>query len=149
MEEVTGEVAANTGLVLKGAAGTYNIPVVPSGSTLDGNLLFSWDGTWSEVTPAGNGTNFVLSVQGGKVVWAPVKSENAPMSAGQAGLWADVTISEARGLRMVFDGDVITGVENVEAAAEAAEKDGKFVINGQLVIKKNGKMFNAAGAQMK
>ena len=43
----------------------------------------------------------------------------------------------------------ITGVNNVAAAAEAEVKDGKYIENGKVVIVKNGKKFNATGAQMK
>lgn len=55
---------------------------------------------------------------------------------------------QARSMRIVFAGD-ITGVANVEAAAEAKAKEGKFFKDGKLVIFKNGKKFNAAGAQVK
>ena len=56
--------------------------------------------------------------------------------------------SEARSaLRMNF-GDV-TGVANVETASETQVKDGKYVEAGKIVIYKNGKKFNTAGAQMK
>jgi hypothetical protein len=51
-------------------------------------------------------------------------------------------------MAMFFTGG-ITGVENVEAAAEAKAKEGKFIENGKLVIVKNGQKFNAAGAQVK
>ena len=51
-------------------------------------------------------------------------------------------------MAMFFTGG-ITGVENVEAAAEAKAKDGKFVENGKLVIVKAGKKFNANGQQVK
>ena len=54
----------------------------------------------------------------------------------------------ARSMRIVFDGN-ITGVANVEAAAEAKAKEGKFIENGKLVIVKNGVKYNAAGAQVK
>ena len=53
----------------------------------------------------------------------------------------------ARSMRIVFDGN-ITGVANVEAAAEAKAKEGKFIENGKLVIVKNGQKFNAAGAKL-
>ena len=56
-------------------------------------------------------------------------------------------VVQARSMRIAFAGD-ITGVANVEAA-EAAVKDGKFIENGKLVIVKNGKKFNSAGAQVK
>lgn len=47
----------------------------------------------------------------------------------------------------VFGG--ITGVANVEAAAEAKVQDGKFFKDGKLFIMKNGVKYNAAGAQIK
>ena len=53
----------------------------------------------------------------------------------------------ARSMSIVFDGN-ITGVANVEAAAEAKAKEGKFIENGKLVIVKNGQKFNAAGAKL-
>ena len=56
------------------------------------------------------------------------------------------TSNGARSIRIVF-GD-ITGVANVEAAAEAKAKEGKFIENGKLVIVKNGVKYNAAGAKL-
>ena len=148
MEEVTGAVAANTGLVLKGAAGTYNIPVAEYGTSPEGNLLFAINGSYETVGAGTGGTNYVLSVQSGNVVWAAIDGVAAPVKAGQAALFVPDS-NNARSLRMVFPGDEITGVANVEAAAEAVQKEGKFVENGKLVIYKNGKKFNAAGAQVK
>ena len=52
-------------------------------------------------------------------------------------------------MAMRFAGDNITGVANVEAAAEAKAKEGKFVEGNQLYIYKNGVKFNAAGQQVK
>ncbi len=54
----------------------------------------------------------------------------------------------ARGMKLVFEGEV-TGVNAVEAASEATQQDGKYFENGQIVIVKNGKKYNAAGAQVK
>ena len=151
MTKVEGTVAANTGLVLKGDAGTYYIPVVAEGDAQDDNMLFALDGSYETLGAGTNGTNYVLGVQEinevQTVVWAPVGSTPVPVTAGRSALF--VPSNSARALRMVFPGDVITGVESVEAAAETAEKDGKFVENGMLVIKKNGKKFNAAGQQVK
>jgi hypothetical protein len=50
-------------------------------------------------------------------------------------------------IRVNFDGT--TGVENVEAVSEAAQKEGKFFKDGKLFIFKNGKKYNANGVQVK
>ena len=146
MQKVEGEVAANTGLVLKGAKGDYNIPVVASGTAYNDNKL--WAITSAEtVKKADEGyTNYVLAWQNSKVVFASVTGENsASLPAGSAALCLQNSNS-ARAIDLVFGG--ITGINEAAQATEAAQKDGKFVINGQLVIKKNGKMFNANGAQL-
>ena len=61
---------------------------------------------------------------------------------------AEGVATPARALRFVVDGQ-ITGVDNVAAEASAEVKDGKYLENGKIVVVKNGKKFNAAGAQMK
>ena len=146
MDKVDGTVAENTGLVLKGAAGNYNIPVVASGTAYNDNKLWAIT-NGQTVTKADEGyTNYVLAWQNSKVVFAPVGENSASLPAGSAALSLPNS-NGARAIDLVFGG--ITGINEAAASAEAAQKDGKFVINGQLVIKKNGKMFNAAGAQMK
>lgn len=85
-----------------------------------------------------------------------VLSNNEIFSVGAAGATinpyrAYIQLSEAgaaRAIRFVVDGQ-ITGVDNVEAATEATLKDGKYLENGKVVIVKNGKKFNATGAQVK
>ena len=147
MLKVEGTVAANTGLVLKGAAGNYNIPVVASGTAYNDNKLWAITSAETVKKAADGYTNYVLAKQNGKVVFASVTGENsASLPAGSAALCLQNSNS-ARAINLVFGG--ITGINEAAQATEAAQKDGKFVINGQLVIKKNGKMFNAAGAQMK
>ena len=51
----------------------------------------------------------------------------------------------AANLRVVFSEE--TGISNVTVATAVAPA--KLVKNGQIVIVKNGQMFNAAGAQVK
>ena len=154
MEKVEGTVAANTGLVLKGAEGSYNIPVVASGTDYsDTNKL--WAITSGEtVTKAAdaNYTNYVLAKQNGKVVFAPVTGENTvEVPAGRAALSLYTGAGNtAREVRMVFDG--VTGIDAVQGSefmVNGSLQDGKFIENGKLVIKKNGKKFNANGAQVK
>ena len=146
MKKVDGTVAANTGLVLKGAAGNYNIPVVASGTAYNDNKLWAIT-NGQTVTKADEGyTNYVLAWQNSKVVFAPVGENSASLPAGSAALSLP-NPNSARAINLVFGG--ITGINEAAASAEAALKDGKYVEAGKVVIYRNGKKFNATGAQMK
>lgn len=151
MEKVTGDIAANIGLVLKGTTGTtYNLPVKASGDTPSGNLLQPCDGSWTTLTKSNTGTNYVLSEQGDPkvAVFAPINKTNATLRAGVAYLYIEGGVVEARALRFSFGG--ITEIENVEAAAEAtAKKNGAYLENGQIAIYKNGMKYNANGQLIK
>ena len=138
-------VPANTGVVLKGDAATYSIPATASSSTEQGDLLGS--ATEATAYDAFDGyTLYVLTTvdEGANVQFNPVNEGS--IAAGKAFLKISGS-SSARALRVVFDG--ITGVDNVEAAAEAKAQDGKFIENGKIVIVKNGVKYNAAGQQVK
>ena len=137
-------VAAGTGLMLKGTAGaTITIPVAASaGTAISGNKLVGC--TTETILPAN--ANYYVLVNNEGAEFQRLDTKGATIPAGKA--YLDVTgENTARALRVVFDG--ITGVDNVEAAAEAKAQDGKFIENGKLVIVKNGQKFNAAGAQVK
>ena len=147
----SGTVPANTGLLLKGDEGTATIPVVASSATnVSANKLV---GVTAETVldldddddDTADKSVYVLLKENDVLGFYQTTTTSFTVGANTAYLPSDFAGGAARSAYF-FDG--ITGVENVEAA-EAVEKDGKFVINGQLVIKKNGKMFNAAGAQLK
>lgn len=143
--QVTGTVPAGTGLLLKGAEGSYTIPVVGSSSTdVSANKLVA--GTGASVSKEDDKTKYVLGVNGSEAEFQKIDGTAATVAKGKAYLQFDEVIS-ARS--MSFEGDEITGIENVAAPAEATLKEGKFIENGQLVIVKNGVKFNAAGQQMK
>ena len=152
-EKITGDVAANTGLILKGNAGTYSLPVVTSGTTYDKssepkNYLFACDGTRSTVDAAEEGTNYVLSVQSDKVVFAPIGTTPAPVKAGQAALWLQET-GNAKALALSF-GDDVTGIDavstvepqgsktyyNLQGQRVSEPKQGIYVVDGKKVLVK-------------
>ena len=137
-----GTIPANTGILIEAPEGTVTIPVVASSETnVSGNKLV---GVTSET---------VIAVEAGYVLMADpslgfYKNAKAfTVGANTAYLPANIAAGAARSA--FFFGGNITGVENVEAAAEAKAKEGKFIENGKLVIVKNGVKFNAAGAQVK
>ena len=143
MVEVTDAVAGmtgsnKTGLVLVGTPSTtYYIPIATTdGTEPSGNLLFGWNSSWGNLGVADSGTNFVLSVQNDEVVWAPIKSDTAPLATGQAGLWADVEINTSRSLRMVFGDNSVTGISDATRLKDKGQKTNDvFNLNGQRVKK--------------
>lgn len=154
LEEVNGKVKAGDGLVLKGDEDTYSIPVTTDATTIydTPETITMWGNTGStnqKVSAAtGSGTNFVLASQGGKVVFAPVKTTSATLAPSQAALWADVTISEARSLNIVF-GDEATAISAVQNSKEKSDEvynlagqrvaqpaKGLYIVNGKKVIMK-------------
>ena len=154
--EVDGKVKAGDGLVIKGTAGSYSIPVTTGASTIytTPGTITMWGntGTVAEtVSKAVSGTNYVLSVEDEKVVFAPIDDVSATLNPGQAALWANIGSGGARGMILEFADEKITGINEAEAAdaTEAVQKEGKFVVDGKLVIFKKGMKFNANGQLVK
>lgn len=142
---------ANTGLVLKGDEGTYSIPVAtdytssdwPSGKT---NYMVACLDEQTINAATGDGTNYVLSVQGENVVFAPIGSVSATVPAGHAYLYIEPAQETSRALTISLDEEQeTTGIKGV--ATEGLSVPGKRIENGQLVIERNGKLYNAAGQQ--
>ena len=145
LSPITTTIPASTGILLEGS-GEVNIPVAASSSTdVSSNKLV---GVTSETSGVAAGIYVLL--YGADDTTGPVgfyKTTNAfTVGANTAYLPANFTGGGAREAYL-FGG--VTGINEAAASSVAAEKDGKFVINGQLVIKKNGKKFNANGTQMK
>ncbi len=113
LDPVTGKVPAGTGLIIKGTVGgaTVTIPYTTGASALEGtNLLKALDQSGnltSSAEPSGTattGTNYVLTVQDEKVVFAQIDATSAPMKAGQAYLNVP-SVTPAKSLRVVVDGE--------------------------------------------
>ena len=126
--QITGKVAAGTGILLKGtASSTINIPVAASGSDISATNKLTGITTATAISA---GSYYGLS--GDKFV--PVAAGNVP--AGKALLPASAIPTTARELKFVFEGET-TGI------AEMKNKiaDGKYYnLNGQRVenLKKGG-----------
>jgi len=146
-DDVNQNVEANTGILLKGTANAVvSIPVVASGSALAENALqVNVAGTTFDAAP--NTTYYGMNKDSNPLTFGTFDPSSVAIPANKAYLTITSGSGEARSIRVVF-GD-ITGVANVEAAAEAKAQDGKFVENGKIVIVKNGVKYNAAGQQVK
>ena len=139
---VYGTVAANTGLVLKGA--TTRIPVADSGDELEGNMLV---GVTAD-TNVNASTYYVLTEKNGVAVFAQTGVNAATVSAGHA--YLRVSAAQARTRTIGIGGEGTTGIENSFINDEQGEKviynlngqrvknptKGLFIINGKKMIVK-------------
>ena len=139
-------------LLYKEGGATENIPVMTDAAAVTENDLVAGNSTTATegvATTNGDYTNMILNNIGGKIGFYFANGQT--VAANRAYLHIATTLApDAVGgarMAMLFAGS-ITGVDNVEAAAEAKAKEGKFIENGKLVIVKNGVKYNAAGAKL-
>ncbi len=142
-----GTVPAGTGLLLEGS-GDVTIPVVESSSTVvSSNKLVGVQSSRS--VDAG----IYVLLYGSDDTSGPTAfyqtTSTFTVGANTAYLPANFAGGSARSAYF-FNGE-ITGIEKVENGELKVDSqaDGKYFENGQIVIVKNGKKFNAAGAQIK
>lgn len=140
LNEVT-TVPANTGVVLKGAAGDYNIPVIESSETLRGDLTGN-----ATAATAYNGVSgkdlYVLVINSGKAQFTKVGEGLIP--AGKA--YLPITQSNARLLSVVFDDGDATGITN--ATAEMKAEDAIFNLAGQRVAQPANGLYIVNGKKV-
>ena len=136
-----GNVPANTGVVLKGATGTYNLPVATSSTTAQGSLQGSIAGAtfYDE-----NINRYMLALNSSNEAQF-TKLGSGFITAGKAFL---VVSSGARSLKVVF-ADESTGIKSIEDSRMATDNyynlhgqcvstptKGLYIINGKKVIMK-------------
>ena len=135
LTEVT-SVTAGTGVVLKGEANTYEIPVIDGSDTAKGDLK----GNATAATTA-DGSQYILVMNGSNAQFT--KATSGSIAAGKA--YLEKAESESRILNVVFAGEA-TGIKAIETAKAdgnvynmagqrvAAPKKGLFIMNGKKVI---------------
>ena len=146
-EKLNQVVPANTGVLLEGTAGPHNIRVGSEVEEATGNLFLVNES--NVVFPAEDNTTYYAMVKGstpmtfGKfdpsLVAVPNYKAYLKVSGG----------SQAR-LTVMFDGEEPTAINAIEATEteEGALKDGKYLINGKIVLVKNGVKYSANGQKL-
>ena len=141
--QITGTVAAGTGVLLKGtASSSINIPVAASGTDISGTNKLEGITSATAVT-AGQ----YYGLKGNAFV--PVNAGTVP--AGKALLPAGAIPASARELTFVFEGDETTGVKTIDNGQWTIDngavydlqgrkvtkpvKGGLYIVNGKKVIK--------------
>ena len=138
LEQVTGTVAANTGLyILNTEAASEEIPVVAEGTAYEDNLLVAV----SADTQVEEG--YVLSIQNLEPVFAPIGTDKPTVKAGHAYLKAAAAGSKA----LTIDFGTATGISSVKSENKtngqffnlagqrvAQPTKGLYIVNGNKVI---------------
>lgn len=146
------KVPANTPVLLyKDGGATESIPSMTGAAAVTENdLVAGADAAVPTEDGAGN-TNMILNNIGGNVGFYFAAGNT--VATNRAYLHFASTLApgagEARGMTLVLDDNILTGINEVEAATKAIVKEGKFFENGKLVIFKRGMKFNANGQVIK
>jgi hypothetical protein len=142
LSEVTSKVPANTGLLLKGTAGTcYTIPLADSGTAPAINLLKA--GTGALVAPETDKTKYALSVEGGVACFKKITAARE-IPAGKAYLEFNETI-EAREF-FALDEET-TGVADVRVKMADGRSE-YFNLAGQRVVQPTRGLYIVNGKKV-
>ena len=137
MTAMTGTVPANTPLLIKANEGTYAIPVAASTTTnVDGNKLVA--GTGTPVSASEN--KYVLAYQSDVLGFYKIASALS-VPKGKAYLDLVGAASAPSALRIEDEVNDATNIEDVEANEKAV----KFFVNGQMLIMREGIVYDALG----
>ncbi len=147
LTEITDAIPANTGVVINAEADTYTFPIATTEVEALGEGVNKFDGVVAD-TPCTARTAYVLS------------GANDAKTAPKFGLYTGTTLGaykayldkEANNLGDALTLDFVIGeptaIGSIEAAAHAAQVK-KYILNGAIIVEKDGKKYNAAGAQVK
>ena len=137
------EIGSVAGVVLQGKAGTYDIPVLATEpNTAKGSLTGdATDATaWNKYANNQQTIYILAPVNDGKdVQFVPCTSGS--IAAKKAFLVLDTPANTAKAMQVVFASEA-TGISNVNVSIPVPVKR---IQNGQFIIEKNGKTYNAAG----
>ena len=143
-------VPANTGILLKGTAGDVIIPVGINPETVEENVLTAGKGVL--MTQDNDNYYFALKKNSNPMTFAKFLPESITIPTNKAYLKVDAgnfdsSEPEAR-LTIQIDGE--TAINAIEAAEanDGALKDGKYLIDGKIVIVKNGVKYDANGKKL-
>ena len=142
ISEVSDVISAGEGVILYAPSATGSTLTITasteSTSMHTSNIL---KGTTEEITRP-DGTTYALHCVGGQTVFDKYEGETIPANKAYLNLGSG---APAR-LRVVMAGNTTTGMENAATLNAGATKR---LINGQLFILRDGKMYNVQGAVVK
>ena len=151
MNELTkGYIPANTGVVVELVEGEpFDMDVAPSPIQPDEIVPSCYTGNTTGTTMAMEVGDYLLQKQNDVVGWYKVEGEGFTLARNRCYL-AKGSVPEPNQSRTFFGfaPDDATGINSI--ATEAKTKaDGKYMVNGQIVVVKAGKAYNMNGTEVK
>ena len=151
MNELTkGYIPANTGVVVELVEGEpFESDLVPSAEQPNEVVLSCYTGNTTGTTMAMEVGDYLLQKQNDVVGWYKVEGEGFTLARNRCYL-AKGSVPEPNQSRTFFGftPDDATGINSI--ATEAKTKaDGKYMVNGQIVVVKAGKAYNMSGTEVK
>ncbi len=144
------DVPANTGIVVKGAAGTYTIPMGP-GETIVSNMLRGVTTNTVLNKVEGDYTNYVLAKKNGNLGFYAVV-DGSTLSAGKAYLPLPTASlpSGARSIKLVFEDGGTTGISEASPLNDNGEihNDNVYDLQGCRVEKPTRGLYIVNGRKV-
>lgn len=144
------DVPANTGIVVKGAAGTYSIPMGP-GETIVLNMLRGVTTNTVLNKVKGDYTNYVLAKKNGNLGFYAVV-DGSTLSAHKAYLPLPTASlpSGARSIKLVFEDDGTTGISEASPLNDNEEmtNDNIYDLQGRRVEKPTRGLYVVNGRKV-
>ena len=144
-------VPANTGVLLASTDAmkgqTVQIPVVASGDPVENNRFIAGKG--EELPEDDANYYFALNKNKENLTFGKFDQTSVVINTNKA--YFKVAKNEfGSGARLVINFDGATGINTVEAAESEANalKDGKYLINGKIVLVKNGVKYGVNGQKL-
>ena len=144
------DVPANTGIVVKGAAGTYSIPM-GLGETIVSNMLRGVTTNTVLNKVEGDNTNYVLAKKNGNLGFYAVV-DGSTLSAGKAYLPLPTASlpSGARSIKLVFEDGGTTGISEASPLNDNGEliNDNVYDLQGRRVEKPTRGLYVVNGRKV-
>ena len=144
------DVPANTGIVVKGAAGTYSIPM-GFGETIVSNMLRGVTTNTVLNKVEGDNTNYVLAKKNGNLGFYAVV-DGSTLSAGKAYLPLPTASlpSGARSIKLVFEDGETTGISDASQLNDNEEmiNDNVYDLQGRRVEKPTRGLYVVNGRKV-
>jgi hypothetical protein len=143
-------------LLYKAGGATEDIPVMTGAAAVDDNDLVAGDATTATdgvATIVGDYTNMILNNGSDGIGFYFANGQTVATNRAYLHILTSLAPNAvgggARGMILEFADDILTGINEAAATTEAAQKEGKFFVDGKLVIFKKGMKFNVNGQQVK